>query len=305
MAAASRYLRAVVCMKQVPDGYLSPDVAVQIGLAGSEDILYLVDDLDLQAIERTVQLKESNQVGEIVVVSLGPKRVEEALRVGLAMGADRAIHVLADDRDWSAQNAASVLARVVGSLGYDLILCGQRSSDGGSASVGPAIAEHLSLVQLTDVDRLEISRDLKLITARRRLDRGLREVVKSELPVLVTVADGLTVPRYVSMRALKRARRSELERLTLKELGCDNHGPQHTGPLVQMVACTPPRPRPKPIFVPGGDTPVHERIRVLLAGAPDRGGYWLRGEPADVAEGIVKFLAAREIPIPNSRGGRS
>jgi len=304
VVVAEGSLKVVVCIKQVPEGDLSPEIASQMGLSPRQDIVYLVNDLDLQAIEQAVQLKESGQAREIILLSLGPERVEEALYAGLAMGADRAIQVVADDRNWSAQLTSSALAKVIRGLECDLILCGYRSSDGGSASVGPMVAELLGLPQVTAVCRLEISPDLERAIVCRRLEKGRREIVECKLPALFTVADGLNEPRYASLMALKRARQKALQRLTLEDLGSGPEGLELSVPLVQMVACSSPRPRPKPIFVPGGDLPAHERIRLLLAGAPDKQGSWLEGEPDEVAEHVARFLEVHGIITKQDQRGR-
>ncbi len=297
-------LKVVVCVKQVPEGDLGPEIASQIDLSPGQDTIYLVNDLDLQAIEQAVQLKESGQAREVILLSLGPERVEEALYTGLAMGGDRAIQVVADDRNWSAQLTSSALAKVIRGLECDLILCGYRSSDGGSASVGPIVAELLEWPQVTAVCRLEPSHDLERAIVCRRLERGRREIVECKLPALFTVADGLNEPRYTSLIALKRARQKVLQRLTLENLGFGPDGLELGAPLTQMVACSSPRPRTKPTFVPGGDLPAHERIRLLLAGAADKQGSWLEGEPDEVAGQIERFLEVHGIIAKQGHGGR-
>lgn len=305
MVVADRRLKIVVCIKQVPESDLSPEIAAQIGVPSGHDILYLVNDLDLQAIERAVQMKESGQASEVVLLSLGPERVEEALYCGLAMGADRAVHVVADDRSWSAQLTSSALAKVIRDLEFDLIMCGQRSSDGGSACVGPVVAELLGLPQATAVCRLEFSPELKRAIVHRRLGRGRREIVECELPALISVANGFCKPRYTSLMALRRARQGDLRRVALEDLGSGPDGLGLGAPLAQIVAYSPPRPRPKPIFVPSGALPAYERIRLLLAGAPDKHGSWLEGEPDEVAEQIVRFLTVHGILVEQSQNGRS
>ncbi len=297
-------LRVVVCMKQVPENGLAPDVASRIGMLPGNDTAYLVDNLDLQAVEQAVLWKQDGHAAEVVVVSLGPERVEEALHTGLAMGADRAVHIGADDADWSPQQTASVLAKVLAQLAFDVILCGERSSDGGSALVGPAVAEMLDLPQVTAAYRLEIPGDHTRILAHRRLEKGRREIVTCELPALVSVARGLSSPRYTSMIAVRRARNKPLQRITLEELGCSADGRGTGAPTVQLVALAPPRPRPKPIFAPGGHLPAHERLRLLLAGAPDKEGSWLEGEPDEVAQRIVSFLKAHGV-VSQKRPGRA
>jgi electron transfer flavoprotein beta subunit len=304
MTVARDGLKVTILIKQVPIGDLSPEVAAQIGVPPKQDVSYWVNELDRQAIERVVQLKEAGQVAEATLISLGPERVQEALYEGLAMGADHGIHVVADDQGWSAQLASAVLAEVVRELEADLILCGQRTSDGGSACVGPAVAELLGIPQVTAACRLELSADLSRVIAHRRLERGRREIVECQVPALLTVADGLSKPRYVSLMALRRARDRELQRLTLEDLGCGPDGLGLNAPVVEQTAISPPRLRPRPVFVPGRDLPVYERIKLLLAGAPPRHGNWLEGDPDQVAEEIVSFLIASGIVVERNQVGR-
>jgi electron transfer flavoprotein beta subunit len=304
MTEAGNGLKVVVLVKQVPLGDLYPEIAAQIGVLLKDDVSYWINELDRQAIEWAVQLREEGLIDELTLVSLGPERVQEVLWQGLAMGADQAVHVAGDDRSWSAQVAATVLAKAVGEMTADLILCGRRSSDGGSACVGPAVAELLGVPQVTAACRLELSADLTLAVVHRRLERGRREIVECQLPALVTVAAGLSEPRYVSLMALKRARKRELRCLSLEELGYSTEGPEMGSPVVKPVAVSPPRPRPRPVFVPRGDLPAYERIRLLLAGAPPRHGNWLEGDPEDVAEEIVSFLITNGIVTEQNQVGR-
>jgi electron transfer flavoprotein beta subunit len=162
----------------------------------------------------------------------------------------------------------------------------------------------LGIPQVTAACRLELSADLKQAVVHRRLERGRREIVECQLPALVTVADGLTEPRYVSLMALKRARERELRRLDLEDLGFGPEGDELGSPVVEQVATSPPRPRTRPVFMPRGDLPAYERIKLLLAGAPPRHGNWLEGDPDQVAEEIVSFLIASGIIAEQNRVGR-
>ena len=304
MTEAHDGLKVVVLVKQVPIGDLTPEVAAQIGVSLRGDVSYWVNELDGQAVERAVQLKEEGQVAQVTVVALGPGRVQEALWQGLATGADCGVHILANDQGWSPQLTAAALAKAVAGMDADLILCGQRSSDGGSACVGPAVAELLGIPQVTAACRLELLPDLQKVVVRRRLEKGRREIVECQLPALITVDDGLSQPRYVSLMALKRARKRDLQRLSMEDLGCGPEGFELCSPVVEQVAVSPPRPRPRPIFVPRGNLPVYERIKLLLAGAPPRHGHWLDGDPDQVAEEVVSFLISNGIIAGQNRAGR-
>jgi electron transfer flavoprotein beta subunit len=171
----------------------------------------IVNPLDLYAVECALRLREAAPPPcEVVVVSMGPPRAESALREVLAMGADRAVLVtdkaFAGADTWST---ACVLAAALRRLQpVDLILCGERATDGDTGQVGPGLAAFLDMPVLTYVSKLTLLAD-GACQAERLVENG-RELLSADLPAVVTVVKEIAVPRLPTLRGKQRARRAEV-----------------------------------------------------------------------------------------------
>lgn len=195
-------MKIVVCVKQVPD---TNEVKIdeKKGTLIREGVPSIINPEDKIAIEEAVRLKEEFG-GEITVISMGPPQAKDALVEAYAMGADNAI--LLSDRAFAGSDTwatAYTLSQAIKETGqFDLIFCGRQAIDGDTAQVGPQVAENLSIPQITYVSKVDI-KDEKLI-ARRQLEDGY-SVIKTKLPALLTVIDGLNVPRYPSIKRIINA----------------------------------------------------------------------------------------------------
>jgi len=211
-------MKILVCIKQVPDmeSRFKPDSA---GVWYSDtDLAFRMNEYDEYAVEQAVQLKE--QLGgepELVVLSVGPDRVVEALKKALAMGCDRAVQV----QDAAAHlkdpwQIASAIAAYAKREGFDVIFTGLQSQDRGSAQVGVTLAELLGLPSVTTIVAFEYA-DGK-ITVRRELEGGLRARVQLSTPALVTCQLGLNVPRYPTLPNIMKAKKKEILPIPVGEL---------------------------------------------------------------------------------------
>jgi electron transfer flavoprotein beta subunit len=166
-------VNVVVCIKQVPDTELSLSIADGGKDVARQDLGYVINPYDEYAIEEALRIKEKFG-GEVTLVAVGPERYEDALRGGLAMGADRAIHVKDAALEGSDPLVLSfVLSKVIAGTEYDLILCGKQAIEDDSAIVGSALAEFLKLPQVTVVTKLEIGEDSKSAVAHREVEGGI------------------------------------------------------------------------------------------------------------------------------------
>jgi electron transfer flavoprotein beta subunit len=157
---------------------------------------------------------------EIVLVTVGGEWAEPALRAGLAMGADRAIRVSDAALDGAdALAVACVLAAIAKAESPDLILCGAQSSDMASAATGVALAGLLDLAHVAVVTAIE--RDGERLTVQRELEGGAIELLRVELPALLTVQSAIDTPRRPNLRAIKQARSASPSVLGLGDLGLD------------------------------------------------------------------------------------
>jgi electron transfer flavoprotein beta subunit len=144
----------------------------------------------------------------VVVVSVGPKDVEDCMRRCLAMGADRGIRVEAEER-LDPIRVARALAEVVRSESPDLVFAGVQSADAVQAATGTALAEILDVPRVAVVTKIELG-DGKA-TVNRELEGGLVDVTEVDTPALFTIQTGINEPRYATLRAIKQAEEKEIE----------------------------------------------------------------------------------------------
>jgi electron transfer flavoprotein beta subunit len=153
-------------------------------------------------VEEAVRIVEA-QGGEVVVLTLGPAEAEEQIRDCMAIGADRGIHLVSDE-EWDAQaTAAAIVEAVRGEQPFDLLVFGNESADAGNYQVGIRVAYALDLPVVTGLKGLAVA------DGRARCEQevpGGRDVYDVPLPALVTVKEGLNLPRYPSVPAKLRAK---------------------------------------------------------------------------------------------------
>jgi electron transfer flavoprotein beta subunit len=235
-------VHAVVCLKQVPDTETRIRVA-----PGGRDIVrdgvnYQVSPYDEFAIEEALRLREKHG-GQVTLVTLGPQKAEDALRFGLSMGADRAIHVK-DEALLGADplGSAAILAAAVGGEAFDLILCGKLAIDDYQEQVGSLLAERLGLPSVSLITKLEVGGDGKRATATRDVEGG-REVVEVALPAVFTCQKGLNEPRYPSLPNIMKAKRKPIDVKDAAALGLDAALVGPKGAKVALLELTTPPPR--------------------------------------------------------------
>ncbi|EAQ30935.1 MULTISPECIES: electron transfer flavoprotein subunit beta/FixA family protein [Idiomarina] len=166
------------------------------------------------AVEEAVRLKEAGTADEVVVVSIGPKAVQEQLRTALALGADRAIQVETDDMPDSL-SAAKILKGVVEREEPDMIILGKQSIDSDNNQTGQMLAALTDMPQGTFASKVEVADGHVSVT--REVDGGL-QTVKLALPAVVTTDLRLNEPRYASLPNIMKAKRKPLETVSTDDL---------------------------------------------------------------------------------------
>jgi electron transfer flavoprotein beta subunit len=156
-------------------------------------------------VEEAVRIAEA-QGGEVTVVTLGPPEAEEQLRETLALGADRAILLETDGGDWDPEATAAALTEVVEGEAPDLVILGNESADAGGYQVGIRVAHALGRPVVTGLKSLSVEDG----HVRGRQESG--DVYRVPLPAVVTVKEGINLPRYPSVPAKLRARKKPIER---------------------------------------------------------------------------------------------
>ena len=209
-------MKIVVCAKQVPDTTevkLDPKTNTLI----RDGVLSIINPDDKAGIEAALQLKEKVG-GTVTVISMGPPQADAALREALAMGCDEAI--LVTDRAFGGADTwatSSTIAAALKKLDYDVIITGRQAIDGDTAQVGPQIAEHLGIPQVSYAEEILEAAEDKLVVKRQFEDRY--HVIEIKTPCLITALSELATPRYMTVHGIFDAyREKEVKVWTLEEL---------------------------------------------------------------------------------------
>jgi electron transfer flavoprotein beta subunit len=210
-------MKIMVCLKQVPH----QDARLDIDGGGTwikeDNIKFEINTYDTYALEEALRTKDAGEA-EVVVVSVGPDRVTQALRTALGMGADRAVHVNDPEVEGSdALGIAKVLAAVAKEESPDLIFMGLMSDDGNFAAVAPMLAELVGVPHTTAAVKVEQSGGT--LTVDREIEGGACEVVELQSPCLVAVQSGLNQVRYASLKGIMAAKKKPLDVKTAADLG--------------------------------------------------------------------------------------
>ena len=253
-------MNIIVCIKQVPE---TTEVRInpETNTLMREGVKSIINPFDMYAIEEGVRLKEKVG-GKGTVLTMGPPQAETALKEAISLGADEA--VLLSDRAFAGSDTwatSYTLAAGVRKLkDYDLIICGKQASDGDTAQVGPGIATHLDIPQVTYVKKIEEVKD-KSIKVERMTEEGY-EIIESSLPLLITVVKEINTPRVPSLRGLMRSKQAKITVLGVKDLDVDSANLGLCGSPTQVAKIFTPPARPEGEKIEG----TAEEIAVKLAG---------------------------------------
>jgi electron transfer flavoprotein beta subunit len=209
-------MKIIVAIKQVPER----DAAVRIDSAGKwieeSDVQFALNESDAYALEEALQLKEKHG-GEVVVLSAGPERVGTTIREALAKGADRAIHIDANDlgsRD--ALGVTRLLAEAIKPESPDLVLTGLQSDDLGLGQTGVILAELLGVPHASLI--LHVEKTESGLTVKRELENGWYQNIELPLPAVLTIQSGGNKLRYATLMGIKKAKTKELRRISAADL---------------------------------------------------------------------------------------
>jgi electron transfer flavoprotein beta subunit len=176
-----------------------------------------MNPFDEIAVEEAVRLKEAGKAEEIVTVSIGPKKTQETLRTALAMGADRAIHIVSDE-GIEPLAAAKLLKAVVEEENPGMVILGKQAIDDDCNQTGQMLAALLGWPQGTFAYKLELEGEKAVVT--REIDGGL-QTVSLNLPAIVTTDLRLNEPRYASLPNIMKAKKKPLEEKEIASYGID------------------------------------------------------------------------------------
>lgn len=211
-------MNIIVCIKQVPDTTevrLNPETGTLI----REGVPSIINPDDKAGLEAALVMKDAHDA-HITVITMGPPQADVALREALAMGADRAI--LLTDRAFAGADTlatSTTLAAAIRKMPYDLVIAGRQAIDGDTAQVGPQIADHLNLPQVSYVAGLE-KKDNTVILKRQYED--CYHMLQVTMPCLITTLTEMNEPRYMRVGGIVDAyTEKEVEKWTLEDIEVD------------------------------------------------------------------------------------
>ena len=210
-------MKVLVCVKRVIDYNVRIRVKTDGSGVETANVKMSMNPFDEIAVEEAVRLKEKTVASEVVVVTIGPEVCGETLRSALAMGADRAIHIVADSVIQPLA-AAKLLKAVIDKETPNLVITGKQAIDDDANQTGQMLAGLLGWGQGTFASKLELQDGHALVT--REIDGGLM-TVKLKMPCLITTDLRLNEPRYATLPNIMKARSKPLTKITSQELGVD------------------------------------------------------------------------------------
>ena len=210
-------MKILIPVKRVID--YNVKVRVKPDQSGVElaNVKMAMNPFDEIAVEQGLRIKEAGQADEVVLVSVGPSQAGETIRTGLAMGADRGIHIEAD-QETEPLAVAKLLAAVVEREAPGLVICGKQAIDDDSNQTGQMLAALLGWAQGTFASGLDLAADKA--TVIREVDGGL-EHIEIAMPAVVTVDLRLNEPRYASLPNIMKAKKKPIDALSVADLGVD------------------------------------------------------------------------------------
>lgn len=208
-------MNIIVCIKQVPD---TTEVKIdpKTGTLIREGVPSIMNPDDKGGLELALRMKDEFGA-KVTVITMGLPQAEAILRESLAMGADRAI-LLTDRRLGGADTLATsyALSGALRELGYDLVITGRQAIDGDTAQVGPELAEHLDIPQVTYLEDCKFDGN-KTLTIKKQLEDGY-QMVQVEMPCLVSVLASSYKPRYMSVSGIVECFDKEIETWTVDNI---------------------------------------------------------------------------------------
>ena len=229
-------MKIAVCIKQVPNTEARLRVRRDGRWVDEEDLPFIINESDEYALEEGLRIAEQTG-GEVVVFSLGPERVKEALRKALAVGAARAVH-LSDPAflGGDALAAGRALAAALAPDSFDLVLTGSQSDDVRYGATGSVIAGHLGWPHVWLVMGVELEDGNASAKVTREMESGVNEVSRVRLPAVLEIQAGLNHPRYASLKGIMAAKKKEIAAVTAADLGLDPASVGEAGSRLEIVS---------------------------------------------------------------------
>ncbi|KAF1991059.1 electron transfer flavo protein, beta subunit [Aulographum hederae CBS 113979] len=214
-------LKILVPVKRVIDYAVKPRVNKTSTAIETANVKHSMNPFDELSIEEAVRLRErSLPVTDILAFTAGPAKSSDVLRTALAMGADRGMHVVVDEKKGELEplGVAKLLQKVVMEEERNVVILGKQSIDDDANQTGQMLAGLLNWPQATQASKVDIEDDT--VTVTREVDGGV-ETLRAKLPIVITTDLRLNEPRYASLPNIMKAKKKPLVKKTMEEMGVD------------------------------------------------------------------------------------
>ncbi|MEV7964921.1 electron transfer flavoprotein subunit beta/FixA family protein [Sphaerisporangium sp. NPDC088356] len=233
-------MNIVVCVKQVPDTATERKLSTKDNTLDRDAADGVINELCEYAVEEALKIKEAHG-GEVTVLTMGPGKASDTIRKALAMGADKAVHLIDDALHGSdALSTSYALAQTLKKIGFDLVILGSESTDARTGVLAAMLAERLGAPQLTLASKVDI--DGSTIKIQRVTDYGF-DRVEATLPAVVSVVEKINEPRYPSFKGIMAAKKKPVETLGVADAEIDTSQVGLSGAWSEVAefAVAPPR----------------------------------------------------------------
>jgi electron transfer flavoprotein beta subunit len=211
-------MNIVVLVKQVPDTWAERKLDATDKTLDRASVDVVMNEIDEYAVEEALQIQE-REGGEVTIVSMAPDRGVETIRKALSMGADKAVHLVDDALKGSdALQTSYALAKVLGTLEYDLVVCGSEATDSRMSVMAALLAERLGVPQLSGARK--VSTEGGTVKIERQTENGY-DVVEAPTPAVVSVVEKINEPRYPSFKGIMAAKKKPLTTMSLADAGIE------------------------------------------------------------------------------------
>ena len=203
-------MKIAVLIKQVPGSESALPINDSQNWIDESSVTFVMNPPDNYALEEALILKEKIGEGEVVIVSMGPNRVQKVIREGLAKGADRGIHLLQEGKiENDPLSVSKKISTALKEENFDLILSGLQSDDTGMSQTGVLIGEFLGMSTATLVVETKIEDDH--IRLKKELESGWYQWVVLPIPASISIQSGINTPRYPSLKGIMGAKKKEIK----------------------------------------------------------------------------------------------
>ncbi|WP_375451779.1 electron transfer flavoprotein subunit beta/FixA family protein [uncultured Devosia sp.] len=211
-------MKILVPVKRVVDAYVKIRLNADGSGVDTANVKMSMNPFDENALEEAIRLKEAGKASEVVVVTIGPDKAAETLRAGLAMGADRAIHIKTEAARVEPLAVAKLLKAIIAAETPGLVIMGKQAIDDDSNQTGQMLSALLDWPQATFASRIELGDASVDVT--REIDGGL-QTLRLSLPAVITADLRLNAPRYASLPNVMKAKKKPLDESSPDILGVD------------------------------------------------------------------------------------